>query len=86
MIDIEKVKQELQKYISEYGMDYYASSHFHLTSEAITELERLQKREMPYKPQMTDSGYYACKCTQRMYLVGYNYCPQCGQKLDWSVL
>ena len=50
--------------------------------KAITELERLQQKETPYKPQMSDSGYYVCKCSQR--LPFKNYCPQCGQKLDWT--
>lgn len=43
MIDIEKVKEELQEIVNEYGMDYYADKHFPLTNKAITELERLQK-------------------------------------------
>ena len=49
MIDIEKVKEELQNAINEYGMDYYADNHFPLTNEALTELDRLQKKEVVKK-------------------------------------
>ena len=33
-------------------------------------------------PQMTDSGYFECECTQRLY-GRENYCPQCGKALEW---
>ncbi len=43
MIDVDKVREEIQGVINEFGMDYYKSNYFELTSQALRELERLQQ-------------------------------------------
>lgn len=50
-----------------------------------TELERLQKKEIPMKPFKTDNNYN-CEVCHKWLNIKYkhNYCPSCGQKLDWS--
>lgn len=57
-------------------------------------IEALEK-QMPKKANI-DIGYdtegnawnnWRCPCCRKNYLLDdeeYNYCPQCGQKIDWS--
>ena len=62
--------------------------------KAITELERLQQKETPMKVDLrisTNEPYtpldkqYCPSCYERLsYENKYNYCPHCGQHLDWS--
>jgi len=56
--------------------------------EALTELERLRKKEMPMKPneiELVDlePSVGVCDCGKEVYSFE-NYCSSCGQKLDWS--
>jgi hypothetical protein len=63
--------------------------------KAITELERLQQKETPMKVIVYDDEH-AFECsnclkhgvTDSMWLfteIGeYDYCPRCGQRLDWN--
>ena len=57
--------------------------------------ESLIEKQMPKKANI-DIGYdtegnawnnWRCPCCRKNYLLDdeeYNYCPQCGQKIDWS--
>ena len=64
-----------------------------LSQSAIDDLQELVKRNEPMKVDLEttlsliDGDYYNCpKCGDDDMLIGirYNYCPYCGQKLDWS--
>ena len=43
------------------------------------------EKQIPKKPK-TDDRYvmYICPCCNDFIKVSHNYCPNCGQKLDWS--
>ncbi len=54
------------------------------------------KKHIPRKPFIWGDGYYEghivydswdcplCKTTYELYYDEYKYCPNCGQKIDWS--
>jgi ribosome-binding ATPase YchF (GTP1/OBG family) len=76
---------------------YYEENEKYINEcEAIEkELKRLQKKEIPMKVIIHDdlSAFECINCinhgvTDSMWLftnVGeYDYCPRCGQRLDWS--
>jgi len=97
MTDVKKVREELQDVVNEYGMDYYVDNHFPLTINALTELERLQKKEVPMKPKIftQEKGYkieICPSCKGSIHALKHwheingrgTYCDLCGQKLDWS--
>jgi predicted SprT family Zn-dependent metalloprotease len=61
--------------------------------QALTELERLQKKEVAMKPLRYDYGGYQCPNCKGLYVqaresdnseVNLNHCNDCGQYLDWS--
>lgn len=94
----EEVKRELQEYVNEYGMDYYAQNHFPKTMKLIQEaeatekrLQELEKKEMPMKvnkkdfEQIGSVRFYKCpNCKNDDILPVNRYCPICGKRLDWS--
>ena len=43
------------------------------------------EKQIPKKPK-TDDRYvmYICPCCNDFIKVSHNYCPNCGQELDWS--
>lgn len=49
-------------------------------------------RQQPEKPHIIRDGddsfpvlEYHCPCCMKdLYIFKYNYCPDCGQKIDWS--
>ncbi len=89
MIDVDKVREEIQGVINEFGMDYYKSNYFELTSQALKELERLQKKEIPMNPVATldvkGKLDFICPYCNRRVIVTYDkYCCNCGQKLSWE--
>lgn len=64
--------------------------------ENLIAIEALEK-QMPKKPTYEGDGYapdgtlvydtWICPCCDKRYEVDYDdydYCPDCGQKLDWS--
>jgi transcription initiation factor IIE alpha subunit len=95
MIDIRKVTNSLdildrQAYVNK--PIYTGNELFEAYTEvnqALIELARLQERETPMKVKINNEhGYFTClKCSVDWgYSTEpneYNYCPNCGQKLDW---
>ena len=93
MSDIEKVRKALEivgeaftdeKEIAPYkSLKLNTYQEYKLFDEAITELERLQKKEVPMKlnGDINDWGCKVCDST-----INYQYprCPFCGQRLDWG--
>lgn len=74
--------------------DYYNHSRDHADIELI---ESIVKKEIPEKPKLImRDGYdddeavydeWVCPCCGEHYQVlfdKHDYCPTCGQKLDWS--
>jgi hypothetical protein len=62
-----------------------------LIDNSINELERLQEKEKPMKvtsERECRSDWYAewrkTPCCDSTANTTMNYCPNCGQKLDWS--
>ena len=65
--------------------DYKES--FENIEQALTELDRLQKKEIPMKVDIGTYGIlsdtHRCpSCNKR--IIDGTYCRYCGQKLDWS--
>ena len=61
-----------------------------ILKKALTELERLQKKETPMKVVKGKYNSSSCKIcnldvTHMFHNKYKNYCPHCGQKLDLSV-
>lgn len=63
-----------------------------LTRSALDHIYKALKRNEPMKVISFDAssyygglGYFMCpKCEEILTKGYYNYCPNCGQKLDWS--
>ena len=98
MIDIKKVREALKSRFTGYGDNEmllcYTEEQRNMVKQALTELERLQKKEIPMKPIIKMGGMgntwkipYCPICDTNLqssekYM--FKYCPRCGQKLDWS--
>lgn len=56
--------------------------------ESVNYLIELIERDTPMKvdsPNYYGFGYYKCpKCMDIVIEERFNYCPHCGQRLDWS--
>lgn len=64
--------------------------------EEIEIATKALEKQIPKKPNYEGDGYYngqpvydtwICPCCEEMYEVDYDeydYCPNCGQKIDWS--
>ena len=74
----------------DFGFEYYYLSDIESTKKHFDIIEQALKRNEPMKVDLEtilsirNSFFYNCpKCGKplRRY---YNYCPDCGQKLDWS--
>lgn len=64
---------------------------------AVEYLQRLVEKATPKKPDYEGDGYadgymvydtWICPCCEKHYEVDYDdydYCPNCGQALDWKV-
>lgn len=69
----------------------------HCEDKNLELLEELVERATPKKPDFWGDGYYEgkiiydhwnCPCCGKTYEVDYDesdYCPSCGQAIDWSV-
>ena len=55
------------------------------TYEAVDIAIQALEKQIPKKP-ITDDRYimYICPCCNDFIKVSHNYCPNCGQELDWS--
>ena len=95
MIDIAKVRGHLGNLWGQTSMSDIGSKCE--LDKAITELERLQKREVPMKPQIftQEKGFEieicpSCKGSIHALKHWHEingrgiHCDLCGQKLDWS--
>jgi len=94
MIDIEKIREALENLK---GIDIFIDGSIwsytdtdyeddiKLIEKALTELDRLQKKEVPMKVIYDEKLKGYCPICDRTDMIPYDlYCPKCGQKLDWS--
>lgn len=47
----------------------------------------VQSKEIPLKPERYwfNKDLFKCAaCRKTLNIIEHNYCPQCGQKIDWS--
>lgn len=70
-------------------------SYYRLSKAFDMAIKALEK-QIPKKPYLEGDGYadghlvydtWICPCCSKSYEVDYDdydYCPNCGQKLDWS--
>jgi hypothetical protein len=83
MSDIEKAILKLRV--------LYANSNMNTYGEPINLAIEALEKQVPKKPLKLKLHYrykydaYPC-CSQRTNGYQYDYCPHCGQKLDWSDL
>ena len=58
---------------------------FDENDERFEQIKQALKRNEPMKPiQNNDPRFYDCPNCQENISSVENYCPDCGQKLDWS--
>lgn len=45
------------------------------------------KKQIPKKPAFKENDNYYCPncCTNYKIIDQYDYCPKCGQRIDWSM-
>lgn len=85
-MDIKKVREALKDI---HDNEFYdMTEKMEIVNEAITELERLQKKEVAmivdYKTFSKYDNWFSCpNCNSVVKRLDY-YCSSCGQKLDWS--
>ena len=98
MIDIEKVREALKLFeieVNAIGWNDTRVEQFKeaikILKQAITELERLQKKETPMETKYYDEDYMFGKsgthhcgvCGKKVAPeIGHKYCPYCGQKIE----
>jgi len=89
MIDIDKLKEALKEIWNGMANRQGFVKEFKLIETTLTELQRLQAKEIPFKPLKSTDPYIfgVCECGKNFECnVDYNsnYCPVCGKRLDWS--
>lgn len=82
-------KDELVERLAEY-------ENIGLTPEEVISLAETTKKQIPRRPQYTADGYWngelvydtwICPNCSKAYEVdidNYDYCPNCGQRIDWE--
>ncbi len=61
-----------------------------LTADALVLAIEALEKQIPKKPiKLIDWGNNRCPCCGTLYgedgiMENYDYCPDCGQKIDWS--
>lgn len=65
--------------------------HFHIGEKVMNIMKELVERDTPMKVNSYAGSIfreYKCQCGQHFnsfdHLVEINFCPKCGQRLDWS--
>lgn len=77
----------IERSLGEHG--WFGWEEVETLDNAINELEELRKRNEPMKVDLAvgtwDPIWFVCPKCERLHVKDfYNYCPMCGQKLDWS--
>ena len=76
LLDVKKRNEALKR-----------EGHFHIGEIAMKVIEKLVERDTPTKVIKDDDSSvisaYCPKC-KRVVDIGYNGCPYCLQRLDWS--
>ncbi len=65
--------------------DTYPTTDFYRRSAALERAKRAVRKQIPRKPEEHDSfiAYCCPNCGEKL-LNCNNFCPECGQALDWS--
>lgn len=65
--------------------------HFHIGEKVMNIMKELVERDTPMKVNSYEGSIfreYKCQCGQHFnsfyHLVELNFCPKCGQRIDWS--
>lgn len=67
--------------------------HFHIGSQTMEVIQKLVERDTPMKPILTKSVFgfeNITNCSKCKAFIdpseytSFNFCPICGQRLDWS--
>ena len=81
--DLEKVLNEAKSM----GCNDVAAFR-HIPLENVQTVVTALQKQVPMKPTFTGDGYaWTCHNCGKDYEVEYDeyeYCPECGQKIDWS--
>ena len=81
--DLEKVLNEAKSM----GCNDVAAFR-HIPLENVQTVVTALQKQVPMKPTFTGDGYaWTCPNCGKDYEVEYDeyeYCPECGQKIDWS--
>ena len=83
--EIKNEEEVVNKYLKE-------QEELIVLGNALTELDRLQKKEVPMKvieegayQQLISGAHYTCgHCKQHTLFSGYKFCPNCGTEADWG--
>ena len=78
---LEKEDEIIFRRLSEHSGEYTD------TKVSKAELKESITKQRPMKPNRYYFNKYLCKCgncRRTLDIAEHNYCPQCGQKIDWS--
>lgn len=70
----------------EFYNDYYEEDKAVAKERDIETLQELVDKATPQKPSIEDDTWYCpdCEAEYELDYHEYEYCPKCGQPLDWS--
>jgi hypothetical protein len=74
MIDVDKVREEIQGVINEFGMDYYKGNYFELTSQALNELKKLQQFKKKFD---------AYELSKKRGFIAYENWKECEKEVEY---
>jgi len=91
----EEAIKKLDRVTSKYNDCFYCEGHTDEEWQAVDMAMKALEKQIPKEPIFTTDGDYDCPvCSAKVYsfVVGWDgiiemscdYCPNCGQKIDWS--
>ena len=83
----EAIEQIKKKICCEYPVQHFCTDDCRAGDEYCEFAIALNAiaKAIPRRPVEDHSGFYSCRyCQNIIRSVGYNFCPNCGQAIDWS--